>query len=164
MQALKDIQEKLLRNANPQALAAHARLIPGTDNMYGVRMPVLNLLAKECKHGGFELVEALWQSGMMEEKILAAKILEKIAKQHPLKAIQLVKQFSKTISNWAVCDAPGMQALKPLVKTHQPAIFELANQLNKSGNPWQQRLSLVLVEWYTRDASWRKENDILPQF
>ena len=116
-------------------------------------MPVLNLLSKQFKESGFELVRALWKSGSFEEKILAAKMLEKIAKQDPPYAIQLVKTFSMEMADWAVCDALGMQSLKPLVKTHATAIFELAVELNTAANLWQRRLSLVLVEWYTRDLS-----------
>jgi 3-methyladenine DNA glycosylase AlkD len=151
MQQLKDIQEILKANAQPAALAAHKKFVPGADKLYGVRMPVLNLLSKQFKEGGFELVQALWKSGSLEEKILAAKMLGKIAKQDPPYAIQQVKTFSREIADWAVCDALGMQSLKPLVKTHATAIFELAGELNTSVNLWQRRLSLVLVEWYTRD-------------
>ena len=59
--------------------------------------------------------------------------------------------------DWAVCDAIGMQSLKPIVKTHQKEIFRLSKKLNASENLWKRRLSLVLVEWYTRDASLHPE-------
>jgi hypothetical protein len=55
----------------------------------------------------------------LEEKILAGKLLGKIAKQDPQRTLQLVKKFSAEITNWAVCDTLGMQALKPLTVTHQ---------------------------------------------
>jgi 3-methyladenine DNA glycosylase AlkD len=90
-------------------------------------------------------------AGSLEERILAAKLLGKIAKQYPAYALQLVEKFSTEITNWAVCDALGMQGLKSVVKTHQKEIFALAKELNQSKNPWQRRLSLVLVEWYTRN-------------
>ena len=44
----------------------------------------------------------------------------------------------------------GMQGLKPIFKTHQKEIFALAWKYNSSKDFWQRRLSLVLVEWYTR--------------
>jgi 3-methyladenine DNA glycosylase AlkD len=92
----------------------------------------------------------LWTAGALEEKILAIKILGRIAKKDPLRSLALVEQFAKKISNWAVCDALGMQGLKPILKTHQKEIFALAKKYNRSADPWQRRLSLVLVEWYTR--------------
>ena len=43
-----------------------------------------------------------------------------------------------------------MQGLKPILKTHQKEVFALAWKYNSSKDFWQRRLSLVLVEWYTR--------------
>jgi len=150
---LKEIQKILKQNANKNALAAQQKFVPGVEKAYGVYMPVLNDLVKQFKGVDFTLITELWNARSLEERILAGKLLGKIAKQEPAYALQLVDKFSSEITNWAVCDAIGMQALKPIVKTHQKEIFALAKKLNKSGNPWQRRLSLVLVEWYTRDES-----------
>ena len=43
-----------------------------------------------------------------------------------------------------------MQFLRGIVKTHAETIFGMANKLNRSKDSWQRRLSLVMVEWYTR--------------
>jgi 3-methyladenine DNA glycosylase AlkD len=153
MQALKEIQALLKAHAKPASLASHQKFVPGMEKAYGVAMPVLNDLAGRFKEHGFGLVTALWQSGALEEKILAGKLLGKIAKKDPVQTLQLVEQFSATIGNWAVCDTLGMQSIKPLVKSHQKEIFALAGRLNQSPNLWQRRLSLVLVEWHTRDQS-----------
>ena len=77
-------------------------------------------------------------------------MLGKIAKKDPERSLQLFKQFAANINNWVVCDALGMQALKPLVNSHQEVIFRMAKVFNCSKDPWQRRLSLVMVEWYTR--------------
>ena len=69
----------------------------------------------------------------------------------------MIQLFSKNIGNWAVCDAMGMQGLKPILKTHQKEIFALAGKYNNSPDPWQRRLSLVLVEWYTRIKEFHPE-------
>ena len=113
-------------------------------------MPVLNELASTFKEGGFELVEELWIAGALEDKVLAVKMLGKIAKKDPGRSLKMVQLFAKNIGNWAVCDAIGMQGLKPILKTQQPEIFILAKKYNQSKDFWQRRLSLVLVEWYTR--------------
>ncbi|MFT3933497.1 MAG: DNA alkylation repair protein [Chitinophagaceae bacterium] len=161
MTALQSIQQLLKQNASPEGLAASRKFVPGVSKVYGVRMPVLNQLAKQFSAEGFKLVQALWKAGSLEEKILAAKILERIAKQDPKLAIDLVTSFSTGIDNWAVCDALGMQSLKGLVKTHAEEIFSLARKLNTAENLWQRRLSLVLVEWYTRDKKKHTEINAL---
>lgn len=149
-QQLQEIHKLLLLNANAGAKAAYQKFVPGKDKIYGVRMPVVNELARQFKQGGFELVEELWKAGALEEKLLAVKILGKIAKKNPERSLKIIKLFAKNIGNWAVCDAMGMQGLKPILKTHQKEIFALAWKYNSSTDYWQRRLSLVLVEWYTR--------------
>lgn len=154
---LKEIQSILIKNATAEGKAAHKKFVPGTNKVYGVRNPVLNELAKQFKAGGFDLVKELWEADSLEEKTLAVKLLGKIAKKDPDKTLAIIDSFSKNIGNWAVCDAMGMQALKQLLKTHQKEIFALAWKYNSSEDFWQRRLSLVLVEWYTRIPSHHTE-------
>ncbi len=155
---LKAIQKILLTKSNKAARAAHENFVPGvTTKIYGVRTPVLNELAKQFKAGGFELVKELWDAGALEEKILAVKMLGCIAKKDPARSLELIQYFAPGIDNWAVCDAMGMQGLKPILKTHQKEVFALAKKYNSSKNFWERRLSLVLAEWYTRDPSLHPE-------
>lgn len=144
------IRKILIANSSPEAKAAHQKFVPGKEKIYGVRMPFINELATQYKTGGFELIEELWEAGALEEKILAVKLLGKIAKKDPERSLKMVKAFAQNIGNWAVCDTIGMQGLKPIFKTHQQEIFALAKKFNQSPDFWQRRLSLVLVEWYTR--------------
>lgn len=147
---LKEIQKLLIQNASTEAKTAHQKFVPGIYKVYGVRNPVLNDLAKQFKSGGFPLIKELWKAGSLEEKTIAVKMLGRIAKNDPEQSLQLIQTFSKNIGNWAICDAMGMQGLKPILKTHQKRIFALAWKYNSSKDFWQRRLSLVLVEWYTR--------------
>ena len=150
---LKEIQQILKSKAIPEAKDAYKKFVPCKEKIYGVRTPVLNDLAQHYKTGGFDLIEELWNAGALEEKILAVKMLGKIAKKDPERSLQITQIFAKNIGNWAVCDAMGMQGLKPILKTHQKEIFALAWKYNSSKDFWQRRLSLVLVEWYTRDKN-----------
>lgn len=150
---LEAIQKILRQQSNKAALEANRKFVPGSKRVYGVRNPVLNSLAKQFKDGGFDLVKELWVSGAYEEKIMALKMLGRIAKKDPEKSLQLIQQFATNIENWAECDTMGMQSLKPIVKTHQKEIFALAKKYNSSPGMWQRRLSLVLVEYYTRERS-----------
>jgi 3-methyladenine DNA glycosylase AlkD len=149
-QQLKEIQQILKANATPEAKATAEKFVPGSERIYGVRTPVLNVLTQQFKPGGFDLIEELWKAGALEEKLLAVKMLGKIAKKDPERSIKTIELFAKNIGNWAVCDAMGMQGLKPILKTHQKEIFALAWKYNSSKDFWQRRLSLVLAEWYTR--------------
>ncbi len=154
MSDLKTIQKILKQNSSPEGKSAHKKFVPGVEKIYGTRAPVLNELARQFKEGGFDLVEELWQCEHIEEKILAAKLLGKIAKTNPGKTLTLVRQFSKDVTDWAVCDTLAMQAPKQINKTHAKEIFAIANQFITSKNLWQRRLAIVLVEWYTRNKSY----------
>ena len=150
---LTAIQERLRANSDLSNIEFFRKMVPGQQKIYGVKTPELNQLAKEFKKGGFELVTALWKSGALEEKVIAIKILEQIGKKDVERTLKLVQEFARKIDNWAVCDGLGMQALKGVRKTHTEEIFALAKVYNRSKDPWQRRLSLVMVEWYTRDSS-----------
>lgn len=158
---LEAIQKILVQQSNKAALDANNKFVPGNTKAYGVRNPVLNELAKKFKEGGFDLVKELWDAGAYEEKITALKMLGCIAKKDPGRSLKLIEYFAKGIDNWAVCDTMGMQALKPIVKTHQKEIFVLAKKYNASKDIWQRRLSLVLVEYYTRDKTLLPEINVL---
>src|SRR5437762_10875386 len=147
---LKEIQQALKVNSSELNKDFFQKMVPGKQKMYGVKTPILNELVKKYKNGSFDLAEELWNSGALEEKIMAIKILEKSGKTNPDRLLKLFKQFSKQIDNWAVCDGLGMQFIRSIVKTHQQEIFDLASKLNRSKDPWQRRLSLVMVEWWTR--------------
>ncbi len=148
---LKEIQQQLQLHANPAAVAASRKFIPGDDIVYGVRNPVLNQLAKEAKAGGFVLVDQLWKAGSLEERIVATKLLGHIAKTDPVKTLSLIEKYAAQITNWALCDTMGMQSVASLRKKYAAEIFELAERLNTAAGFWERRLSLVLVEWYTRE-------------
>jgi 3-methyladenine DNA glycosylase AlkD len=154
---LEQIQQELKNNSTLEAKAAAMKFVPDAEKIYGVRMPLLNSLAKKYKAGDFELVKELWSSGAFEEKLLAAKMLNVICKKDPVLSLKLVSSFAKDISDWAVCDTIGMQSLKPVSAKIQKEIFDLSGKLIKSKSLWERRLSLVIIEVFTKDKALHPE-------
>ena len=150
---LKEIQRSLASEASKSNKAFFEKMVPGKQKVYGVKTPFLNELVKKYKARSFDLAEELWRSAWLEERIIAIKIMEKKGKEDPARLLKLFQAFSKGIDNWAVCDGLGMQFLRGIVKTHPDEIFAIAGRFNLSTNSWQRRLSLVMVEWYTRDPA-----------
>src|SRR5215813_14720013 len=105
---IKEIQKILREKSDRSSIDFFQMMVPGKQKIYGVKTPVLNELAKKYKAGSFDLAEELWNSGALEEKIIAIKILEKTGKSNPNRLLRLFKKFSKQIDNWAVCDGLGM--------------------------------------------------------
>jgi 3-methyladenine DNA glycosylase AlkD len=154
---LKQIQKELKDNSTSEAKMAALKFVPNAEKVYGIRMPVLNVMAKKYKQGSFDLVKELWDAGAFEEKMLAAKMLREVCKKDPELSLKFVAGFSKDISDWAVCDTIGMQSLKPVAKKMQKEIFALSAKLIRSKNLWERRLSLVILEVFTKDKTLQPE-------
>ena len=154
---LKAIQKALTSQGEKNNKVFFEKMVPGKQKVYGVKTPVLNELVKQYKSGSFSLAEELWKAGSLEERVIAIKIMEKKGKDDPGSLLKLFRMFSKQVDNWAVCDGLGMQFLRSIVKTHPQEIFAIAKEYNSSKNMWQRRLSLVMVEWYTRMKEYHPE-------
>jgi 3-methyladenine DNA glycosylase AlkD len=154
---VSSIKQALAANSDEKAKGAVRKFIPTSQHVYGVRLPLLNQIAKEHREGGFELAEALWKSGAFEEKLLAAKLLGSSCKKDPDRALTLAKTFAAQISDWAVCDTLGMQGVKGIALEKQIELFAWSNKLVKSTNLWERRLSLVLLTHFVKDRNSRTQ-------
>ena len=137
---VSSIKQALADQSDEKTKGAVRKFIPTSQHVYGVRLPLLNQIAKEHREGGFELAEALWKSGAFEEKLLAAKLLGSSCKKDPDRALTLAKTFAAQISDWAVCDTLGMQGVKGIASEKQIELFAWSNKLVKSRNLWERRL------------------------
>ena len=154
---VSSIKQALAANSDEKAKGAVRKFIPTSQHVYGVRLPLLNQIAKEHREGGFELAEALWKSGAFEEKLLAAKLLGSSCKKDPDRALTLAKTFAAQISDWAVCDTLGMQGVKGIASEKQIELFAWSNKLVKSRNLWERRLGLVLLTHFVKDRNSRTQ-------
>lgn len=155
MSELEEIQEALREQSSESVRQSFHKFVPGSQHVYGVKVPRVNDLARRHRKGGFDLVEACWEAGAFEERLLAAKILALIAKQDPERSLALIKAFSKNVSDWAVCDTLGQQSSRPIATLKQKEILGLSEAWVNSSRPWQRRLSLVLLENYSKEARLR---------
>lgn len=154
---LVEIRKILKKKSSRKDKESALKFVPTIEKQYGAKAFVLNELVKRIKEPDFELVEKLWRSGIFEEKLLASKILGKICKKNPEEALKLIKRFSKSISDWAVCDTLATQGIRKIVKLRQKEIFEISKKLIKSKDLWQRRFALVLLVNFTKDKSLKKE-------
>ena len=157
MKQLAEIRKFLKEKSNNKAKENLRKFVPTSEKVYGVYLVEINKIISRCKSAGFKLVEELWKSSYFEERILAAKILGKICKKDPEKALNLIKNFVNDIKNWAVCDTLATQGIKPIAKIKQKEIFELSRKLIKSRNLWKRRFGIVLLINFKKEKSLRKE-------
>jgi len=162
---LVEIRKILKNKSSKKNKESTLKFAPTVKKLYGVKVAILNELAKKIKKPDFELVEKLWKNGIFEEKLLASKILGKICKTNPTKTLKLIKKFSRDISDWVVCDTLATQGIRKIVKLKQKEIFEISKKLIKSKNLWQRRFALVLLINFAKDKNFRQKiEEILKKF
>lgn len=112
---LLGIRQVLKDGADPKILASSSRYHkPGeAPKVYGVRMSEISKIAKEGfkliehlpKQEIFDFCEALWQSGYLEEAIIACIWAEFLHKQYEPADFKVFEHWVYTyLTNWGTCD------------------------------------------------------------
>ena len=74
---LKEIQEQLSAKSAGTNKDFFTKMVPGQQRIYGVKTPELNTISRKYQEYSFALSEELWNSGALEERIIAIKIMER---------------------------------------------------------------------------------------
>lgn len=97
------VRQFLLDNAEADYQSFSAGLIPGCDNMLGVRIPKLRRLAKQIGRQDFRAFLAAKPSEYFEEIMLQGLVLAS-AKMPMEERLQWLTGFLPQIANWSICD------------------------------------------------------------
>ena len=154
---LLELKDFLKAKSYDKAKKGWHKFIPTSKKIYGVYLTEINKIVSKYVSGGFKLVEDLWKSGYLEERILAAKILGKICDKNPEKSLKLIKRFVNDVDNWAVCDTLATQGIRVIVKKKQKEFLDLSKKLVRSKNLWHRRFGIVLLINFKKEKSLRKE-------
>lgn len=99
----EEIRERLQELADEKYRQFHGSLLPGTEQILGVRIPILRKLAREILKEDWRA----WLQGADErtyEETMLQGFVIAYARLELLKKLALVKEFVPKIDNWAVCD------------------------------------------------------------
>ena len=157
MEQLTEIRKLLKEKSDDKAKESWRKFVPTSEKVYGVYLAEINKIVSKYVSGGFRLVEELWRSSYLEERILAAKILGKLCKKDPEKTLELIKEFVNDLEDWAVCDTLATQGIRSIAKIKQKEIFEFSKKLMKSKNSWRKRFGIVLLINFKKQKSLRKD-------
>ena len=148
---IKQIKASLKSSSTPAAKASFSRFFKEKVNGYGVKVPVVNRLAKEYyrkikalpKKKIFSLCDRLMESGMIEEKFIAAEWAEEQARNFIGSDFVILEKWVKNyISNWAECDSLCNHAVGSFISKYPEYISELKKWAG-SNNRWVKRASCV---------------------
>lgn len=119
-----------------------AALIPGTENILGVRLPTLRKIAKEIAKGDWQYFLDSADEKYMEDTMLLGLVLAYI-KEDFEKMLKLTANFVPKINNWAVCDT-FCNGLK-FVKKDMCASFNFLMPYLKSKDEYRLRFGVVML-------------------
>ena len=99
----KSLKSWLLEQAGKDYKKFSTSLIPGCDNMLGVRIPVLRKKAKEIAKGDWRSFVFETGDEFFEETMIAGMVIG-YAKADIREKIEVIRKFIPRINNWSVND------------------------------------------------------------
>lgn len=162
---ITELRERLEALAEPRFQAFAASLIPGVQNLLGVRLPLLRKLAKEiaCHHRELILNEPTPPQSM--EECLLRGMLPGYADKSVSCEQRLaeIAQFVPFITNWSICDS--CCATYKFTRENRPVVWAFLQSYLQSVQEYEARFGLVmLLNHFIQDINWvEKIIALLPQ-
>lgn len=160
MDIKKQIKENLKALADEKYKKFHSSLCPGTENILGVRVPVLRKYAKEFlkKYESVSYKEI--DDQYYEEIMLQGMIIGLKAKNDHESNIDDLIYFVKKIDNWAVCDI-FVGGLK-FIKKNPGKYWNFVKFYSKKTKEFEKRFAYVtMLSHYINDDYIDEVLDIL---
>lgn len=134
------MNKKLLEYQDVKYQEFSKKLLPGIDNIIGIRLPILRKLAKEIEFN--ELTDDTFEEVMLQGILIGnIKDIDEV--------IVKIKEFVPKIDNWSICDS-FVSSLK-ITKTNLDKMYDLIINY-KSGTCYEKRFLLVmLLNYYLND-------------
>lgn len=106
---IEEVRQKLYHLAEEDYKEFNKKLLPGVENILGIRLPAMRKLAKEIAKDDFRvyLSEAREKTGSVSihEEIMLQGLVIGYAKMDREERREFLDEFVPKIGNWAVCDS-----------------------------------------------------------
>lgn len=145
---MKTIKEQLLALQDEKYQAFSAKLLPGVENIIGVRLPQLRKLAKEIAHTEPEKYLTKQTYDFFEETMLHGMVIG-YAKLPLERRLEVIQNFVPMIENWSVCDS-FCCGLK-FTKKHQEEVWQFLQPYFFMNEPYAVRFAVVMLLNYYMD-------------
>lgn len=137
------IKEKLFELADKKYKEFHGGLCPRTNNIIGVRVPVLRNYAKELvkEYCVEDLLKQI--DNQYYEEIMLQGMVIGLAKEDFKSLQKQIEEFIPKIDNWAVCDVfcAGLKA----TKKHKEEMWNLIQEYLTSNKEFEIRFGVVMI-------------------
>ncbi|MDD3039819.1 DNA alkylation repair protein [Bacteroides sp.] len=146
----ENIRKELNALADAKYKEFHSSLLPGTENVLGVRIPQLRTIAKRIakQNDWYPFINAT-EVDYYEETMLQGMIIG-LAKIEFEEQMNYVKMFIPRIDNWAVCDI-FCGELKTLVKKGKDKVWQFIQPYLYSDKEFEKRFGIVMLFHYINE-------------
>ena len=125
-------------------------LLPGVNNVLGIRIPRLRKYAKCLEKQDYE--SFLAHAGKYMEETMLQGMLIGLIKESPEQKLVRIKKFIPKIDNWAVCDT-FCSGLK-FTKDNKKIVWDFIYPLINSKEEYEVRFALVMMLSYFVDEEY----------
>lgn len=145
-----EIKRELASMAEPEFRKFEASLLPGVDNIIGVRLPSLRKLAKKLSKDEWRSYLEGASDDTFEEIMLQGMVIG-LVKSDVDEVLRYAAEFVPKIDNWSVCDT-FCTGLK-VAKRHQDRVLEFVLPYLSDRREYHVRFGVVmLLAHYVNDC------------
>lgn len=148
---LTRLREELQNNATEETRISGQRFFKGELKSYGVKTAVVSKISKEYwkelktenKTDIFALCDQLWQSGNLEESVVACNWAYSLRKQYVPEDFDVFANWvTNHVNNWASCDTLCNHTIGDFVMMY-PEFLARLKEFARSENRWVKRAAAV---------------------
>ncbi len=142
----KDIRDILLKEADEKYKKFSSSLLPGVNNIIGVKLPVLRKIAKQLyKNGNYKEFIQCKKFEYFEETMLKGMLIG-LLKENPDRMLYYINNFIPQIDNWSICDC-FCSGLK-FTENNRALVWHFLEPYFNSKNEYEMRFSYVMLLLY----------------
>lgn len=139
---MEEIRKKIFELADEKYKEFHSGLCPNTNNIVGVRVPILRNYAKELASGDFRKYLKNAKNDYYEEIMLQGMVIG-LAKMDIEERLKYIEGFVPKIDNWAICDV-FCAGLK-FVNKNKEQVWKFLQKYTKSKEEFELRFLIVMM-------------------
>lgn len=150
----KKIRLKLEALAEDEYRIFSSGLLPGTEHVLGVRLPLLRKMSKKLAQSDWREYLQTAQGDCFEEIMLQGMVIGNV-KCSVEERLLHIQNFVPKIDNWSVCDS-FCAGLK-FTKEARQQVWEFINPYLKSAQQYHVRYAIVMMIFYYIDEAYINE-------
>lgn len=154
------IKQKLFELSDKKYHDFHSSLCPGTENIIGVRVPILRNYAKELfKENDWKQVFKQIDNEYYEEIMLQGMLIGEAKNEDINIILKYIEEYVPKIDNWAICDV-FCAGLK-ITKKYKMEVWNFIQKFLKSDKEFEIRFAIVMIlDFYIEEQYLEKAFEI----